>query len=617
MNPFYWQNPYLCLQKNTMSNFCVNRYNWIYFLWGMATMCVNHNLFAQNYTLQLHLSDSQTLKTQIFEQKDSVALLATLDEQMKLLQQKDYWSSSIDSLAWSNHKLDAYIFVGKSYTINSLQTSPNDVYWLQAVGYKTNTSMSFVRWQQLQERLLRYAENHAYPFAKVGLTNVGIDEQGKLSAELVIDKQTMILYDSLRYRGDVRLSRNFLQRYLGIKLGGRYNESRLQEIDQRLNELTFLRTEKPTQILFVADRAEIYLSLKRQRNSRFDVLLGVVPRNESVAGGATQRTRYDITGEGDLGLQNALGAGETIEINFKSFQNQSRQFKAHFLYPYLPTLPFGGDARFELQLRDTTSREVLGVLALQYLLKGNNYLKVFWQTQNAVLLGVDSIRLVSTLQLPANLDYKIQQYGIEQQWEKLDYRLNPRRGWQVWSSLGVGQKKVVTNNRILELGELAGKDFSLTYDSLNQNRLQTQLQYKVARYSPIGKRSTIKTQLRGGYLLAKRLFKNETYRLGGGKTLRGFDEQSILATHYHLLTAEYRFMLAKNATFFTFGDAAYIADQSEGSTQTPAVYYGTGLGLQLDTKAGVFGLSYAIGKTPLLPFQLRAARVHLGYVSYF
>ena len=45
---------------------------------------------------------------------------------------------------------------------------------------------------------------------------------------------------------------------------------------------------------------------------------------------------------------------------------------------------------------------------------------------------------------------------------------------------------------------------------------------------------------------------------------------------------------------------------------------GAGLGLALDSKAGIFLLSYALGKrTPKTPIQLRNAKIHFGYQNYF
>jgi hypothetical protein len=65
-----------------------------------------------------------------------------------------------------------------------------------------------------------------------------------------------------------------------------------------------------------------------------------------------------------------------------------------------------------------------------------------------------------------------------------------------------------------------------------------------------------------------------------------------------------------------FGDIAYTQN-NVNNTNTNSLPIGTGIGLTLETKAGVFGLSYAIGKLPQNPFNLRSAKIHFGYVNYF
>jgi hypothetical protein len=42
-----------------------------------------------------------------------------------------------------------------------------------------------------------------------------------------------------------------------------------------------------------------------------------------------------------------------------------------------------------------------------------------------------------------------------------------------------------------------------------------------------------------------------------------------------------------------------------------------GLGLAVETKGGIFNISYAAGKRNDLRFNIREAKIHLGYLSIF
>ena len=44
---------------------------------------------------------------------------------------------------------------------------------------------------------------------------------------------------------------------------------------------------------------------------------------------------------------------------------------------------------------------------------------------------------------------------------------------------------------------------------------------------------------------------------------------------------------------------------------------GIGAGLNFETGAGIFGISTAVGKTRDIPFNLRNAKIHFGFISVF
>ena len=113
---------------------------------------------------------------------------------------------------------------------------------------------------------------------------------------------------------------------------------------------------------------------------------------------------------------------------------------------------------------------------------------------------------------------------------------------------------------------------------------------------------------------------NEQFRLGGNRLLRGFDEESISATNFGILTAEYRFLLSTNSYLYGFFDGGRVDSQSLNSqpdSDTVQTYQGFGAGIAFETRAGLFGLSLAFGRQDQQPFDLGAPKVHFGYVSLF
>ena len=64
----------------------------------------------------------------------------------------------------------------------------------------------------------------------------------------------------------------------------------------------------------------------------------------------------------------------------------------------------------------------------------------------------------------------------------------------------------------------------------------------VAWHIPLGKKGTVRIAGNGGSMVNEELFRNELFRIGGIKTMRGVDEASIFASSYAVGTVEYRFL---------------------------------------------------------------------------
>ena len=98
--------------------------------------------------------------------------------------------------------------------------------------------------------------------------------------------------------------------------------------------------------------------------------------------------------------------------------------------------------------------------------------------------------------------------------------------------------------------------------------------------------------------------------------LRGFDEQSIYANQYELLTLGLRFLLDRNSYVYLFSDNGYVQSYYNGYGKE-GLYNGFGLGTTLETKTGLFSISYALGRSDTNPIQFKQSKIHFGYLAYF
>ena len=132
----------------------------------------------------------------------------------------------------------------------------------------------------------------------------------------------------------------------------------------------------------------------------------------------------------------------------------------------------------------------------------------------------------------------------------------------------------------------------------------------------MGGRNVINLGTNAAYIYNPNLFTNELYRIGGLKTLRGFDEESIYASIYTIGKIEYRYLLEQNSFLFTFINTAWYENSSNNLhlSDTP---FGFGTGINFETKIGIMSVSYALGKQFNNPILFKNGKIHFGIVNYF
>ncbi|RZL28459.1 MAG: hypothetical protein EOO96_20865, partial [Pedobacter sp.] len=208
--------------------------------------------------------------------------------------------------------------------------------------------------------------------------------------------------------------------------------------------------------------------------------------------------------------------------------------------------------------------------------------------------------------LPPILDASTTFYGLGLNIENLDYRYNPQKGYSISFDAAVGSKKIKRNAAIPE-GLYQGIPLSST-----SYRWFSQINY----YVPLAKQLVFAVANQTAFLSGKYLLDNEIFRIGGQRSLRGFNELSILATSYTIGNAEVRYLLEQNSFLFAFYNQAYL------QYKTPTINYsdfplGFGAGVNFETNLGILSVSYALGKQKNIPLNLRQGKIHFGITALF
>lgn len=504
------------------------------------------------------------------------------------------------------------MYAGDKFENIVLRNSNVDVSLLGNAGVKglvlNGKPVSVSGAELVKAKLIRECENNGYPFATVRLDSFEAN-QHSWSAKIFLQKNELIQFDSIHILGKTRMKRAFLKNYLGIKPGKPYNEGTVKRIGQRLNELPFIESVQPYNIEFVNGKAKINVFLKDRKASDFDALLGLLP------GSSGQKLL--ITGQAHLHLISLFGMGEDFFLEWKKLQPKTQQLDVRVSYPYLVGLPLGISARFELYKRDTSYLDLNGDYGIQYQIIGSSYLKASLHQHISIVTNVDTAYIKSTRALPKNLDINTNEFALEYYLQKLNYRFNPTSGYVLKAEGSVGVKQIKKNNNILGLyDETTGGNFGFLYDTTRLKTIQFHLGLSVEKYWRLAARHTIKTSFDGKYFFSRHILDNEKFRIGGVNSLRGFDDQSIFTPYYAMANLEYRFLLSKNSYFSAFFNSAVVEDLrvGKGPVDFP---FGFGVGAAIETKVGIFGITYAMGKQLENKITIKSAKIHFGYINYF
>lgn len=531
-----------------------------------------------------------------------------------ILSAKGYPTASVDSIFENEKYTGIHLFLGKRYQWIKLTPIGIVKGALDEGRFKENAYvgklLNMQQLLQLQEKVLNYYEKNGYPFAEVFLDSIRLDDE-KMEALLRSRKGPLYHIDSIRILGKAKISKKFLRHYLDIPDGSIYNKAKLDQVGKRLLELPYLQELQPSDLTMLGTGAVLNLYLAPKRSSQANFLIGFLPSTN-------QSGKLQLTADVNLDLKNALNNGETILFTWQQLQPKSPRLNLGFQQSYIFNSNFGFDFLFDLFKKDSTFLQVNALTGLQYLLSANQSGKIFLQWQNSILLGtgVDTNLVKATRQLPPNIDVSAVNVGLDYDWNKTDYRLNPRTGNAVKITTAVGIKNIKKNNEILSLKDPAFNYASL-YDSVKSKSYQFRIKLTGTHFFPVGKQSAVKATAHGGLFISPSTFRNELFQIGGYKLLRGFSEESIYATQYVVLTAEYRYLLALNSYLFGFIDGGWAKNKYQ-SVNLNNSFIGAGLGLAFETKFGLLNISYAAGKRNDLKFNLReASKIHFGYVNYF
>jgi len=546
--------------------------------------------FAQK-KLTLSFSDKENSYLSRYEGKNFRSKEGLKDfligKRYKLIK-KGYILASIDTIRWNEQVAEVKFNIGPKFEKVNIAVDSADASLIRRISGVNERMLGHVSFNAREisatiKKIANHLTNNGYPFAKVGLDieEISVPET---NAVLKIFQGPKVAIKEIHIKGNASISKKFVVNAIAIKERDLYDQSALNDITSRIDQIQFLDEIKPKELLFTDEGVEVFLYLESNPVSLVNGIVGLQPdpvTDENI-----------ITGDVRLKLQNVLKRGELFNVNWRSLQPTTQDLDMRLTYPFLFNTPFGIDTQFELYKQDSSFLTTNLNLGVQYFLRGGNYIKAFYEADNSNVLsgGVNSGE--NFVSVSTN------RYGLGLFRQQFDYLPNPSRGLKISVELSAGQRSSSTE---------------VTDSILNSTTFRGDLQ--IEAFVPLAKRHVLRFSIVTSSYFAPEIFKNEEFRFGGLQTQRGFNEEVLRATTLTTFSLEYRFLVDRNSHAFAFFDQSLYENVVDGYYQDDP--YGFGAGFSFGTNLGIFSISYALGQQFENPILFRDGKVHFGYVAYF
>jgi translocation and assembly module TamA len=533
---------------------------------------------------------------------DSLAAENLISDLIKSLWLMGHLTANVDQKILTEDDWTIHIYVGTIYKWAALDFSeiPIDVQKLLEKDKRNRISedqiilpLELAEFMELLK--LTYAER-GFPLANPFLEPLELQDSG-LSAKIRVDQGGIFTFDSLLINPENFIDSHFLSAFLGINKGTVYQESKLTRASSRLQRLPFAEVESETAIRFINEKAYPEFFLRPRKVNQADGILGLLP-NEATP------DKVLLTGQVNLHLYNLFQSGKYLGLEWQKIRPESQLLRLDVEYPNLFLSPISIGGGFYLLKEDTSFLNTESKLEFGYLFGKGEELNFFAGNKQGSILNASSIAENAFDRDIADTRYTY--YGLSLHTLRLDDIFNPFRGFQAQITADVGNRRLIRN------ASLPGN----FYEGLDDKSLSFSLNLNSAAYFPLGRTSTLAVKLDAGHIYNKNLFFNELFRLGGLRTLRGFNENFFFASTFSILGFEPRFYFEQGSYFFLFYDQAYTKYQLRMSNFDD-LPFGVGGGLSFTTQAGIFSLVYGLGSSKLQTFEFSNSKIHIGYTSRF
>ncbi len=534
---------------------------------------------AQNTEIIASAHDSKNdsiLKSILFQQKHSTkkSALNELENISKKLALKGYINNEFNLQKNDSITVDKFTFNNKIETIRIYFDSDKlKIDFIKTISTKYNNTYFEISTNKIEtvlNRIVNIFEEKGFSFTAVQLHNL-TTEGSNMSASLKINLNSPRIIDDIIIKGYDEFPKKKIKKIIGLKKNAPFNNIKLIEISKQLENIPFANQTKQPAVLFTNDSTTIFIYLKKKSISKFDGLIGF---SNKVDG------KLELNGYLNLQLSNIFNSGEQFNLNWISnTTNKVLQISHNAPYIFNSNLNFKGN--FKLLRKDTIYTTTFSEIAIGYNLNIKNSISTNLQFENS--------KITNTINESTLKDFNKTLIGIN-----FNHSSNKITHIPNFNSFNIS------------MNALAGKR-NATNNSTTQNSVKININYLLQ----LSKKHFIFFNTINELLESSNYLQNELFKIGGFNTLRGFDEDSILASKYSVNNLEYHYKVNSSSYLYSITDFGLTQNTNYNNT-----FLGIGIGYSFTNNNSIFNIGYALGKDKNSTFNINNSKVHLKLTYY-
>ena len=493
-----------------------------------------------------------------------------------------YFTCNVDSINLKNKKLKIYLQTGNLISLNSIKVNlPNSLSLKLKEDFSSDKT--YFNANDFSEKIKKWIilmNNNGFPFAEFEFQKSEIINS-KINLICNLVSGPLVKIDSIINPEISEKELQLVYKFTDIRNGDLFELNKIYKISESIKNTGFIEEIRPPAYEFIDNKASIYTYFKPQSKNSINGLIGIQPGEDETV---------QFTGNVALNFQNALSYGEVLKINWRRMFNSSQNLIAELSYPFLFNTNFEIQGGIDMIKKDSSFFNFNSKLIFNYKSNSNFSNGFLFSNNNSTNLLEDDYSSNS-----------VNSFGFVTNFKKLDNPFNPSKGFKIKGEIAYGWKETyaidTVANNILKSPNFNG---NLSFSG----------------YLSLLKRTTFKIKLSTSTIQNNILYENELTRIGGFKTIRGFDEESIWVSSFVLGNFEFRYLIDEKSNVFLFSDFAWIESKTNNFLMED-YFQSFGFGTNISMPNGFLTLIYGLGRKIENPFLIRTGKIHFGFTSYF